>query len=269
MKKESMLVVEDEKIMREALVDYFSDVGHEVDAADDGKKSLEKVNLKDYNVIIIDLKLPGRDGLSVLQEVREINPKAKVIIITAFPSIDTEEEAKRRGATDYLPKPFELSYLETLINRSYELEVVPTPPVEEPIVEEPVVEEEIVTPCIWMQAGIVQKRMCTIGYQCLKSCKFHAAMIKKEKFRNDQRIQPYLDRLNSLIGRKQCRYTMSGEISLRSCDRLFMCEKCDFDQTIQDEIDRQLAVKTASVKKVQAKKYSRTPLMDESSRSDN
>jgi len=264
MKKESMLVVEDEKIMREALVDYFSDVGHEVDAADDGKKSLEKVNLKDYNVIIIDLKLPGRDGLSVLQEVRKINPKAKVIIITAYPSIDTEEEAKRRGATDYLPKPFELSYLETLINRSYELEVVPTPPVEEPVVE-----VEIVTPCIWMQAGIVQKRMCTIGYQCLKSCKFHAAMVKKEKFRNDERIQPFLDKLNSLIGRKQCRYTMSGEISLRSCDRLFMCENCDFDQTIQDEIDRQLAVKTASVKKVQAKKYSRTPLMDESTRSDN
>ncbi len=269
MKKESMLVVEDEEIMREALVDYFSDVGHEVDSADDGKKSLEKVNLEDYNVIIIDLKLPGRDGLSVLKEVREKNPKAKVIMITAYPSIDTEEEAMRRGATDYLPKPFELAYLETLINRSYELEVVPTPPVEEPVVEEPVVEEEIVTPCIWMQAGIIQKRMCTIGYQCLKSCKFHAAMIKKEKFRNDERIQPFLDKLNSLIGRKQCRYTMSGEISLRSCDRLFVCEKCDFDQTIQDEIDRQLAIKTARLKKVQTKKYSRTPLMDESGRSDN
>jgi len=270
MRKESMLVVEDEKIMREALVDYFSDVGHEVDAADDGKKSLEKVNLKDYNVIIIDLKLPGRDGLSVLQEVRDINPEAKVIIITAYPSIDTEEEARRRGATDYLPKPFELSYLETLINRSYEIEVVPTPEVIPiPAVEEPVVEVEIVTPCIWMQAGIIDKRMCTIGYQCLKSCKFHSAMIKKEKFRNDERIQPYLEKLNSLIGRKQCRYTMSGQISLRSCDRLFACEKCDFDQTIQDEIDRQLALKTAHVKKVQTKKYRRTPLMDESTRSDN
>jgi len=257
MKKESMLVVEDEEIMREALVDYFSDVGHEVDAADDGKKSLEKINLEDYNVIIIDLKLPGRDGLSVLKEVREKNPKAKV-------TIDTEEKAIRGGATDYLPKPFELNYLETLINRSYEVEVVPSP-----AVEVPVVEEEIVTPCIWMQAGIIPKRMCTIGYQCLKSCKFHAAMIKKEKFKNDERIQPFLTKLNSLIGRKQCRYTMSGEISLRSCDRLFVCEKCDFDQTIQDEIDRQLAVKTVRMKKGQAKKYSRTPLMDESTRSDN
>lgn len=264
MKKESMLVVEDEEIMREALVDYFSDVGHEVDAADDGKKSLEKIKLEDYNVIIIDLKLPGRDGLSVLKEVREKNPKAKVIIITAYPSIDTEEKAMRGGATDYLPKPFELNYLETLINRSYEVEVVPTP-----AVEEPVVEEKIVTPCIWMQAGIIQKRMCTIGYQCLKSCKFHSAMIKKEKFRNDERIKPYLDKLNSLIGRKQCRYTMSGEISLRSCDRLFVCEKCDFDQTIQDEIDRQLTIKTARAEKVQTKKFSRTPIMDESLRSDN
>ena len=97
MKKESMLVVEDEDIMREALVDYFSDGGHEVDAANDGDNALEKVNLEDYNVIIIDLKLPGRDGLSVLKDVRAKNPDAKVIIITAYPSIETEEEAKRIG----------------------------------------------------------------------------------------------------------------------------------------------------------------------------
>ena len=93
MRKENMLVVEDEDIMREALVDYFSDGGHTVDTANDGEKALEKYNLEDYNVMIIDLRLPGRDGLSVLEEVRQKNPKAKVIIITAYPSAETEEEA--------------------------------------------------------------------------------------------------------------------------------------------------------------------------------
>ncbi|MFX0211848.1 MAG: response regulator [Candidatus Hodarchaeota archaeon] len=263
MKKESMLVVEDEDIMREALVDYFSGEGLNVDTAKDGDKALEKFNLKDYDVMIIDLRLPGRDGLSVLKDVRAKNPKAKVIMITAYPSLETEMEARRKGAMDYLTKPFELNYLETLINQSLDVDVVPTP-----VVEEPVVKEEIVTPCIWTQAGIIKKRMCTIGYQCQKACKFHAAMMNKEKFRNDPRIKPFIDKLHSLLGKKQCRYIMTGEISLRSCDRLYLCERCDFDQAIQDEMERQLAIKAARRKKNQTKRYVPVTMHNKSTRKD-
>ena len=204
MKKENMLVLEDEEIMREALVDYFSDEGHKVDTAKDGDKALEKFNLEDYKVLIIDLRLPGRDGLSVLDEVRAKNPKAKVIIMTAYPSIETEKEALRRGAIEYLQKPFELTYLETLIRQSFEVDVIPIPPVEEPVYK-----EEIIAPCIWMQAGIILKRRCTLGYQCQNACQFHAAMMKKDKFSNDPRIMSFLDKLASQSGRYQCRYTMS------------------------------------------------------------
>jgi len=224
---------------------------------------LEKFNLEDYNVMIIDLKLPGRDGLSILKEVRGKNPKAKVIIITAYPSIETAKEAMRGGATDYLPKPFELDYLETIIRQPYEVDIVPTPPIEEPIVE-----EKIVTPCIWLQAGIVKKRMCTLGYQCNNACKFHAAMMKKEKFRNDPRIKPFIDKLCSQLGRKQCRYVMSGEISLRSCDKLYRCESCEFHQTIEDEVDRQLAIKTARRKETQTEKYSQLTMVPNPARKD-
>ncbi len=246
MKKVSILVVEDEAIMREALVDYFSREGHKVDTADDGDKALEKFNLVNYKIMIIDLKLPGRDGISVLKEARMKNPRAKVIIITAFPSTETKMEALREGAVDYLQKPFELEYLETLIKGAYEVEELPAPEVEEvpvPIFEEPTVEEKIVSPCIWMQAGIVQKRMCSLGYQCLGTCKFHAAMIKKEKFRNDPRIKPFIDKLHSLPGGRDCRYIMNGEISIRSCPRLYHCERCEFAQIFQDELDRQRAIK--------------------------
>jgi CheY-like chemotaxis protein len=263
MKKENMLVVEDEDIMREALSDYFSDVGHKVDTANNGDKALESFNLKDYNVMIVDLKLPGRDGLSVLKDIRAKNPKAKVIIITAYPSIETAKEAIRGGATDYLPKPIELDYLETIIRQSYEIEEVPVLPVEEPIVE-----EEIVTPCIWMQAGIVNKRMCTLGYQCNSACDFHVAMMKKEKFRDDPRIKPFIDKLYSQLGRKQCRYAMSGEISLRSCDRLYKCESCEFHQTMQDEVDRQLAIRDARQKSIRAKKTDRVATTHNSVRKD-
>ncbi len=273
MEKENMLVVEDEDIMREALSDYFSDVGHKVDTANNGDKALESLNLTDYNVMIVDLKLPGRDGLSVLKDIRTKNPKAKVIIITAYPSIETAKEAIRGGATDYLPKPIELDYLETIIRQSYEIEETPVlpveePPVEEAIVEEPIVEEEIVTPCIWMQAGIVNKRMCTLGYQCNTACDFHVAMMKKEKFRDDPRIKPFLDKLYSQLGKKQCRYAMSGEISLRSCDRLYKCESCEFHQTMEDEVDRQLAIRDARQKRIRAKKTDRVATVYNSVRKD-
>ena len=273
MEKENMLVVEDEDIMREALSDYFSDVGHKVDTANNGDKALESLNLTDYNVMIVDLKLPGRDGLSVLKDIRTKNPKAKVIIITAYPSIETAKEAIRGGATDYLPKPIELDYLETIIRQSYEIEETPVlpveePPVEEAIVEEPIVEEEIVTPCIWMQAGIVKKRMCTLGYQCNTACDFHVAMMKKEKFRDDPRIKPFLDKLYSQLGKKQCRYAMSGEISLRSCDRLYKCESCEFHQTMEDEVDRQLAIRDARQKRIRAKKTDRVATVYNSVRKD-
>jgi CheY-like chemotaxis protein len=247
MEKQKMLVVEDEDIMREALFDYFSDGGHAVDTARDGEKALEKLNFEDYSVMIIDLKLPGRDGISVLREVKKKNPKAKVIIITAYPSIETEEKAMQDGALSYLPKPFELDYLETLIRQSYEIEIIPTPPVEESVVE-----EEIVTPCIWMQAGIVNKRMCTYGYNCTKVCDFHVQMMNKERFRNDPRIKPFIAKLYSQLGKKQCRYVMSGQISHRSCSQLFDCPNCEFDQTMQEEIGRQLEIKATRVERMRA-----------------
>ncbi len=263
MRKESLLVVEDEDIMREALFDYFSDEGHTVDTAHDGDKALEKFNLENYNVMIVDLKLPGRDGLAVLKEIKKKNPKAKVIIITAYPSTETEMEAKQEGAFEYLPKPFELDYLENIIRQPFEVEIIPTPPVEEPLVE-----EKIITPCIWMQAGVVKKRTCTLGYQCQKSCKFHVAMMNKEKFRDDPRIKPFIEKLHSVLGKKQCRYTMCGEISLRSCDKLYLCENCEFDQTVQDEIDRQHTIKAVQRDERRAKKSGHVAVVHKSVRRD-
>jgi len=263
MKKENMLVVEDEDIMREALFDYFSSGGHKVDTAQDGEKALEKFNFEDYDIMIIDLRLPGRDGLSVLEEVRAKNPKAKVIIITAYPSFESEMEARRRGAVDYLSKPFELDHLETLIRQSYEVDVVPAPSIEEPVVE-----EEIVTPCIWMQAGIVKKRRCTRRYECFRGCDFHEAMMKIERFRNDPRIKPYIDKVYSLLGKNQCRYTMSGELSFRSCARLYNCASCELDLMVQHKIDQQLAIKAASRKKKQTKSYAPVTIKNKSTRSD-
>lgn len=263
MKKENMLVIEDEDIMREALVDYFSDGGHTVDTADDGEKALSNFKMEDYNVMIIDLRLPGRDGLSVLEEVKAKNPNAKVIIITAYPSAETEEAAMAKGATDYLQKPFELTYLETLIKQAVDVDVVPTP-----VVEEPVVEDLIIAPCIWMQAEIVKKRRCTLGYQCQNVCNFHANMMKREKFANDERIKPYLEKLANQTGRNECRYVMSGEIASRACSQVYRCEDCELHQTIQDEVDRQIAIQKESRQKMKPQLDSQAAVPGKSSRTD-
>jgi CheY-like chemotaxis protein len=246
MEKESILVVEDEDIMRESLVDWFSSEDHKVDAAGDGDEALKSFNLKDYDVMIVDLKLPGRDGLSVLSEVRVKNPKTKVIIVTAYPSIDTAVEAMRRGAVDYLPKPFELDRLNIAIGKTRGVQATVAAPLEMPLpVEVPPAEEEVVSPCIWYQAEVVKKRMCTFGYQCSSGCSFHAAMMKNEKNANNPKIKPFLDKLNSLVGKNQCRYTMNGNISFRICPNLYHCEQCEFDQICQGEVDREIASKAA------------------------
>jgi CheY-like chemotaxis protein len=248
MKKESILVVEDEDIMRESLVDWFSSEDHKVDAAGDGDKALKDFNLDDYDVMIVDLKLPGRDGLSVLREVRVKNPKTKVIIITAYPSVDTAVEAMRQGAVDYMAKPFELERLGNSIQRVRDVQLV-SAPVEMPVpVEVPPFEEEEVSPCIWYQAEVIKKRTCTFGYQCSSRCSFHAAMMRKETNRTDARIKPFLDKLNALTGKSQCRYTMNGDISFRICPNLYHCEQCEFDQICQDQVDRQLGIKAARQK---------------------
>lgn len=263
MKKENMLIVEDEAIMRDALVDYFSAEGHKVDTAADGEASLHNINLKDYSIMIIDLRLPGRDGISVLEEARAQNPRAKVIIITAYPTVDTETMAMAKGASNYIQKPFELDYLEALIRQSVAVDIIPSAPLEEQVYE-----EKIIAPCIWMQAGIVKKRACTLGYQCRRMCTFHAQLMEKEKFSQDSRIQPFLEKLTAQSGRYQCRYTMSGEVSVRSCSQLYQCESCELHQSIQDEIDRQRVLKAEDRKRMQEKHFRQAPILSKSERAD-
>lgn len=78
-------------------------------------------------------------------------------------------------------------------------------------------------------------------------------MMQKEKFATDPRIKPYLEKLTAQSGRNECRYTLSGEISTRACSQVYRCESCELHQTIQDEVDRQIAIKAAQRKKLQLK----------------
>jgi bidirectional [NiFe] hydrogenase diaphorase subunit len=113
-----ILLVEDEAVMRESVRDWLTDVGYQVETVEDGEQALKTIAEQEFGLLILDLRLPGKDGLEVLQEARSRQPQLKGVIITAYPSVETAVEALKRGAVDYLPKPFDLNQLEEIIRET-------------------------------------------------------------------------------------------------------------------------------------------------------
>jgi len=146
-KMKPILIVEDEAVMRESLRDWLTDSGYQVETAKEGEEALKAIAQQDFSIALLDMKLPGKDGIEVLRKAREKSPELKGIIITAYPSL----ESAVVGAVDYLPKPLDLNQLEKLISDilgpvqvEIRPEAIPEKAVAEPtIVEEAKVEEII------------------------------------------------------------------------------------------------------------------------------
>ncbi|MEE8449690.1 MAG: sigma 54-interacting transcriptional regulator, partial [Thermodesulfobacteriota bacterium] len=113
-----ILIAEDEDSLRFALTELLKAKGHEVVAAPDGKEALAAVADLTLEVALIDIKLPGVDGLEILAHSRQANPGLRVIIMTAHTSLDNTVAAMKGGAFDYLAKPFEISEVEEVVARA-------------------------------------------------------------------------------------------------------------------------------------------------------
>lgn len=111
----SILIVDDEAIVRESIRDWLQEEGYQVEVAENGEEALPLVERRDFNVIIVDLRLPGMNGLEVLKLVKLKRPAIKSIIITAYPTDLSREQAKELGPLDYLVKPIFPADLEKLI----------------------------------------------------------------------------------------------------------------------------------------------------------
>jgi len=114
----TVLIVDDEPIVRESLSDWLGSRGYEVFTAEDGEQALQIMGEHEFDLAVLDLRLPGKSGIEVLQNAHDYQPDLKGIIITAYPSIETTTSAIRLGAIDYLVKPFTPDQLEELIERS-------------------------------------------------------------------------------------------------------------------------------------------------------
>ncbi|MHC1742935.1 MAG: response regulator [Syntrophobacteraceae bacterium] len=112
-----VLIVDDERNIRLTLKGALEGIGLETDAVYRGEEALQKLTEKTYAAMILDLRLPGMDGLAVLREVAERHAELKVIIITAYGTVDAVIEAMKLGAVDFLQKPFEPLEVREIVGR--------------------------------------------------------------------------------------------------------------------------------------------------------
>ncbi len=115
-----VLVVDDELVVRDSLKEWLIDVGFSVDMAASGKEAIELLSVSDYGLMLLDIKMPGMDGVEVLKVAKEMREDLPVLMMTAYATVETAVEAMKIGARDYLMKPFEIEALMTKVVQQYE-----------------------------------------------------------------------------------------------------------------------------------------------------
>jgi CheY-like chemotaxis protein len=247
-----ILVVEDEVIMRESLRDWLTDEGYAVETAEHGEEALKAIGKQDFSLLILDMRLPGKNGLEVLREAKAQRPKINGIIITAYPSEETAVEAMKLGAVDYLTKPFSLDALEKLIQQTLgpvQLEIKPkAAPKEAPPVEEPKVEEIIAIAPEEIPLHLKQgKEYFDAGRYGEALREFESILaiapanietrvwIRKTK---QALAEPRVEGVTGAeeVKPKECLWMKMGLVAYRICTRDYDCLTCEFDQTMQEKM---------------------------------
>ncbi len=126
MKKLNICIVEDEEILRVSLKDDLLDAGYSVTDFENPIKALEHFKKKKCDIIISDIRLPEMNGLELLSKIKSIDPNVFVIMMTAFGSVETAVEAMKKGAFDYITKPFDKDELLLIIDKIKEIKSLQT-----------------------------------------------------------------------------------------------------------------------------------------------
>ncbi|MCU4164577.1 sigma-54-dependent transcriptional regulator [Carboxylicivirga caseinilyticus] len=116
--KITILIVDDEASVRDSLYQWFVEDGYQVDSAESAKEALVRLESKDFDIVLADIKMPGMDGLEMLRRIKSLEKNPIVIIMTAFATVDTAVQALKDGAYDYITKPFDPDELSHLIRNA-------------------------------------------------------------------------------------------------------------------------------------------------------
>ncbi len=115
-----ILVVDDDKQLADDMVEYLTKFGYQAAAAYGGREGLTKFEQGDFQLVITDLKMPEMDGMELLDAVKELDSRVIVMVITGYGTIESAVDAIKRGAFDFIPKPFKMEELEVIVNRALE-----------------------------------------------------------------------------------------------------------------------------------------------------
>lgn len=103
--KSNVLIVDDDEVVRLSHLRSLKSVSCAAEAVDDGEDALRLMERQSFDVVLLDLRMPGMDGMSVLKTIKQKWPESEVVVITGYATIETAKEAVRLGACDYLAKP--------------------------------------------------------------------------------------------------------------------------------------------------------------------
>jgi DNA-binding NtrC family response regulator len=115
--RKRILVLDDEPIVCKRLKPAFQKAGYEVEAFTDSVQAMARVEQEHFDAVITDLKMEGVDGMHFLTRVKEVSPDTAVVVITGFATLETAKESFRKGAFDFVAKPFKLSDILDTVRR--------------------------------------------------------------------------------------------------------------------------------------------------------
>src|SRR5512141_1005699 len=118
--KGKILIVEDEKSMRDVLRILLEEESYSITAAGDGLEAIDHIKNNIFDLVITDIKMPRADGFELLKTVKEVSPETLVIMITAFGTTEAAIEAMKKGAYDYVHKPFKIDEIRLIVRKAFE-----------------------------------------------------------------------------------------------------------------------------------------------------
>ncbi len=113
---EKLLIVDDEKNVRESMVNLLRTKGYDTEGAESGAAALQKIRSQSFDLLVLDFRMPGMDGLETFRRAREINPEIAAIILTGYGTSEREIEGMRLGVKKFVRKPITIDQLANVIN---------------------------------------------------------------------------------------------------------------------------------------------------------